>query len=175
VNKSELCLAAGTGFMEQDFEELKTKMEDKVKESFELAAFFHHNLNNFAHRYFEKPSSSLEKDEKTFIVEGSDSKLKDYLKSDIEKVKIGSTNLAKTVPYKEGPKLKLSLGVKVIKFDPTRGGIVEVFSRIHWGFPLYEENASEFFEKKVELKFEDIILLRNKLAKSLESACEIFP
>lgn len=161
--------------MEQDFEELKTKMEDKVKESFELAAFFHHNLNNFAHRYFEKSFDSLVKDNKTFIVEGNDSKLKDYLKSDIEKIKAGSLQLAKSVPYKEGPNLKLSLGIKVIEFDPTRGGSVEITSRVHWGFPLFEENKSQFFEKKVELKFEDIIFLRNKLAKSLESACEIFP
>ena len=161
--------------MEQDFEELKSKMENKVKESFELTAFFHHNLNNFAYRYFEKPMDASNRDEKDFIVEGEDSKLKNYLKSDIEKIRAGSLNLAKTIPYKQGPHLKLSLNIKVVQFDSIRGGTVEIFSRINWGFPLFENNSSSFFEKKVVLEFEDIIILRNKLAKSLETACEIFP
>lgn len=161
--------------MEQDFEELKSKMEEKVKESFELTAFFHHNLNNFAYRYFEKATESSSIDEKNFFVEGIDSKLKNYLKSDIEKVKAGSLNLAKTIPYKQGPHLKLFLNIEVVKFDSVRGGIVEIVSRINWGFPLFENNSASFYEKKVVLEFEDVIILRNKLAKSLETACEIFP
>lgn len=175
MNKSELRHAIGTRKMEQDFEELKTKMEEKVKESFELAAFFHHNLNNFAHRYFEEPSESKEASDRAYRVHGFDTKLKNYLKSDCEKIKVGSLNLAKTIPYKDGPKLKLSLMIKVVEFDPSRGGLVKVFSRVHWGFPLFEETSSEYFEKTVDLKFEDIIILRNNLAKALESACEIFP
>lgn len=161
--------------MEQDFEELKSKMEDKVKESFELTAFFHHNLGNFAHRYFETTNEEPQGTQDEFVVEGRDTQLKNFIKSENEKLKQGSMHLAKTIPFKEGPALKLSLKIKVLSFDQSRGGEVEVLSRIHWGFPLYEESSSEYIEKKVSLKFEDIIFLRNKLAKSLESACEIFP
>jgi hypothetical protein len=122
-----------------------------------------------------KPSESAERSERDYIVEGFDSKLKDYLKSNNEKIKAGSLNLAKTIPYKDGPQLKLSLNIKVVQFEPGRGGVVEVFSRVNWGFPEFADDKLLFEEKKVSLIFEDIIILRNKLAKILETACELFP
>ena len=56
--------------MEHDFEELKSEMEAKAVESFELSAFFLHNLNNFAHRYFNSSGEAQEVKTGFFEVKG---------------------------------------------------------------------------------------------------------
>lgn len=161
--------------MEQDFDKLKSEMEAKVKESFELAPFFHHNLNNFAYRYFDLPSPSEELEGNLFMVSGIETKLKNALKTEDSEIKAGVTELAKSVPFKDGPAVQYSLSIKVEDFDASRGGNVRVSSQVNWNFPSFETEKGKLKTKTENFKFEDILILRNKLAKILESACELFP
>lgn len=161
--------------MEQDFDKLKSEMETKVKESFELAPFFHHNLNNFAYRYFDQPQDSRELGNNLFMVTGVESKLKNALKSSEPKVVDGVKDLAKRVPYKENPAVQYALGIEVLSFDSSRGGEVKVFAHINWNFPEFSLDSAEKFSRSENFKFEDVIILRNKLAKILESVAVLFP
>ena len=133
--------------MEQDFDKLKSEMEEKVKETFELAPFFHHNLNNFAHRYFDAPSESSEVEQGVYLVSGRNDKLK----------------------------CTYSLGVKVLSFNSSRGGEVLISSEIKWDSPRVKKPDGSPFKKEEVFKFEDILILRNKLALKLETVCELFP
>lgn len=63
----------------------------------------------------------------------------------------------------------------MVDFSRTSGGSLKVIGTYTKSFSKYDSVKPKEKKKEEVFKFEDILTLRNKLAKVLETACEVFP
>ncbi len=154
-------------------EELQKEINDKVRESFksddslgELVIF---TLENFSYRYLEtKNQKSLKPKmiaDHTWIVESYESELTEALKASNPQTKAKLIELAKLHAKKDGA--EVCNKIQIMLFDNK----VECLCSVNWKTENQIVLVQEF---KSSLQFEDVLELRNKLAKVLEEACEIF-
>lgn len=164
---------------EFDKEELEKKIHEqnleRLRQEGGLASLIIFTLENFAFRYLETDSHKDIKcqvvGDNVFVVRSFEEDILRALKSANQDVKQGLISLCKKYPGAESKKLKVSQSITVtIKNDSH----VVCSAEINWNYPDFSPHAEYSLVKKEDIKFDDPLYLRNRLALYLESVCEIF-
>jgi hypothetical protein len=163
----------------EDFEKLRIEQEQKAREGLNedgISGLLVFTLENFAYRYLEsegrKDIKATKVKDSHFLVEGSEKDPLVALKVSNPIAKKGVVSLAKSYSSTKGVGLEVRSSIEARLISDNE---IECISRINWnqsgGFSLEEDKA---VSKSVRFKFDDPLLLRNKLALLLEEVCEIF-
>ena len=154
-------------------EELEKEMRRKVLEELQgdqaLANLLLTTLKNFSYRYLESDhTGELEpviEEGRLFIVRAEESNTVEILKAaNKETKKILITKAKKN--GKEGITAKYHLSIKMLDHNNAGGGIFALEAKISC--------EGENMVKSSTCEYEDIIDLRNKLAKDLEDVCQVY-
>ena len=168
----------------EEIEKLKREIDIKVTDSLNeegllgLAVF---TLENFAYRYLETSSHQNIIGQKIsdshFFVESIESDPIKALKVSDVIAKKGIITLAKRFSASKGLGLKVQqqLHINFKDLNSNGSGSIECFSKLNWNIDNnFKDEEGMFVLKSSSLKFDDPIILRNKLALLLEEVCEIF-
>lgn len=154
-------------------DELKKEIDAKVRASFQgdesLQELICFTLENFSYRYLESKNA---KDLKAFLssdsrwkIEASESDLLEALKVTNPQTKKKLIEEAKNHAKKDGA---MVLSWIEIELNANK---VECFSGVEW---KSDSKIININSKRSTLEFDDVLELRNKLAKVLEQVCEVF-
>lgn len=164
---------------EFDKEELERKMNEqnleRLRQEGGLSSLIIFTLENFAFRYLETDTHKDIKcnvvGDNVFVVKSFEEDILKALKTSNQSVKQGLISLCKKYPGAESKKLKVCQSITVtIKNDSH----VQCLAEINWNYPEFSSDAEFSVSKKEDIRFDDPLYLRNKLALYLESVCEIF-
>lgn len=170
----------------QDFdkEELKKEMDLKVRNHLQQGDAFDdlvkHFLDGFAYRYIETPLSknieTIKHDDGTFSVSGLENRLVEALKVSDPQLKEKLVKFAKEAAINKDLKATVMyrIEVKVVEGSPDSCGKIEARAIVNWNYPQHETNQEKEYIKKSQLEFEDIMVIRNKLALHLEEVANLF-
>tara|TARA_R110002049_G_scaffold67450_1_gene175179 strand:- start:401 stop:889 length:489 start_codon:yes stop_codon:yes gene_type:complete len=154
-------------------EELQKEVNDKVRDSFKsddsLDELVRFTLENFSYRYLETKNQKNLKPEmiadNTWKIESSESELIEALKAVNPETKSKLIEQAKLHAKKDGAEVCNKIQIQL--FDNK----VQCNCFVEW---KAEDKTVAINSAQSSLQFEDALELRNKLAKILEEACEIF-
>lgn len=163
----------------EDFEKLKKEQEVRAREALKedgpegLLVF---TLENFAYRYLETKGSEDIKAQKVsnghYIVESFELDPMEALKVSDSSAKKGIVELVKSFSSTKGHGLKVKNTLEIKLIDDCE---VSCVSRINWNQQRdFSIEEGSYVEKSSSLKFDDFLLLRNKLALLLEEVCSIY-
>lgn len=159
-----------------DKEALQAEMEQKARELMQsedaFDAVVKHFLDGFAYRYLETPLSqniqTIKTDENTYVVESRDDRMVEVLKVSNPELKVKLIEFAKSHP----PKEKATVGYRISVQRQTDRVLCK--ASISWGYPEHLFNAGTSYSKESQLEFDDLLIVRNKLALHLEEVCSLF-
>lgn len=165
--------------MLEEKEKYQKQADDKAKKLFESSdtfdEFIAFTLNNFGHRYFEKEEHAVEKsDDLTYFIRNEQVHIKWGLMNKLAAIKNGSKELAVKHPPKDGGTLCQELEVRLEHKDSNRPGVAHLSARVYWNYPDFTLQHGQFHAQTYDFSYEDVLHLRNKLAKHLEEICELF-
>ena len=159
-----------------DKESLQREMDEKARalmasdDSFD--GVIKHFLDGFAYRYIETPLvnniQTFKIDENTYCVESRDDRLVEVLKVENRELKNKLIAFAKKHPPRE--KVTVAYRIQVKRFPQK----LVCSAIVDWEFPKHSFQSNEIFLKENTLEYDDLLIVRNKLAVFLEKVCEVF-
>jgi len=163
-----------------DNQKLINEQQSKIKEIFsddhKLHEYLFQTMDNFYFRYLETTENQ---NLKTFQIapniygtESFEISMPQALKVSDPEIKSGITELAKTVPKAERPRVKYRLDTRILEFGSDKGHL-KITALVSWDFPYYL-NKEKMKTKEVDFKYTDLNEFRKNLALKLEEACELF-
>lgn len=158
-----------------DKEQLQAEMEQKARELMSSGDAFDgvvkHFLDGFAYRYLETPLSqniqTIKTSENIYSVESRDDRMVEVLKISNRKLKEKLIAFAKSHSPKE--KATVAYRIQVTRY-PDR---LVCQATIDWGYPKHSFEKETSYTKESVLEFDDLLIVRNKLALHLEEVCSI--
>jgi hypothetical protein len=155
---------------------LQKEMDDKARalmasgDSFD--GVIKHFLDGFAYRYIETPLSqniqTMQEGENVYFVESRDDRMVEVLKVSNRELKDKLIAFAKSHPPKD--KATVAYKVEVIRHNDK----LVCRASVNWDFPKHSFNSDTTFTKESVLDYDDLLIVRNKLALHLEEVCELF-
>ena len=154
-------------------EELQKEVDNKARASIQsddgLDQLVRFTLDNFAYRYLEtknnKDLKSALKADQTWGVESKESDLLEALKAQNPQTKKLLIQKAKDHAKKDGATVTLALEIKIMD------SLALCKASVSWNSDSKDVIIAE---NQTKLAFEDLLDLRNRLAKVLEDACGVF-
>ncbi len=159
-------------------EELERQIHEKNRSELKSQGGFTdlitYNLENFAYRYLETTTDKSLKaqiNENDIYVTSIEPDIVHALKWENKELKNKLIALCKKYPGSKSKelKVKLTLGSLVISNNQ-----VECYSEVNWDQDQFSRENQNYIEKRVTIKFDDPLELRNTHAKYLEQVSEIF-
>lgn len=149
--------------------EMRSKVLSELRGDHALAELILFTLRNFAYRYMESSTTgTLEpriEEGRIFVVQATETNTMEALKASDQKTKNALIEKAKA-KGKEGIVVDYSLSIRMLSTDQQGGGIFALQANISCDGVINKKEAT--------CEYEDVIDIRNKLAKDLEDICTIF-
>lgn len=159
-------------------EELEKLMNDRNREQLSdisgIGALLKYNLENFAYRYLETSTVKNIKcqiDGNDYFVTSVEEDILQALKWENKALKAELIKLCKLHPGTKSKNLKVQLKLGSLILNDN---LVECYAVVNWNQDNFKEDLENRIEKRVSIRFDDPLELRNTHAKFLEEVCEIF-
>lgn len=162
-----------------DKDSLQKEMDEKARALMASADSFDgiikHFLDGFAYRYIETPMvkniQTIKLDENTYCVESRDDRLVEVLKVSNRELKDKLITFAKSHPPQASEQSPtVGYRIQVTRFPQK----LVCAAIVDWEFPAHSFETNATFIKESTLDYDDLLIVRNKLALHLEEVCEIF-